>query len=33
MDDLDFIGENNSKYFLAPYDMLTPEIVQKARDL
>ena len=33
MDDLDFIGENNSKYFLAPYDSLTPEIVQKARDL
>lgn len=33
MDDLDFIWENNSKYFLAPYDMLTPEIVKKARDL
>ena len=33
MDDLDFIWENNSKYFLAPYDMLTPEVVQKARDL
>ena len=33
MDDLDFILENNSKYFLAPYDMLTPEIVKKARDL
>ena len=33
MDDLDFIWENSSKYFLAPYDLLTPEIVQKARDL
>ena len=33
VNDLDFIWENNSKYFLAPYDMLTPEIVQKARDL
>lgn len=33
INDLDFIWENNSKYFLAPYDMLTPEIVQKARDL
>lgn len=33
MDDLDFIWKNNSKYFLAPYDLLTPEIVQKARDL
>ena len=33
MDDLDFIWDNNSKYFLAPYDILTPEIVQKARDL
>jgi glycerophosphoryl diester phosphodiesterase len=33
MNDLDFIWENNSKYFLAPYDSLTPEIVQKARDL
>ena len=31
--DLDFIWENNSKYFLAPYDSLTPEIVQKARNL
>lgn len=31
--DLDFIWENNSKYFLAPYERLTPEIVQKARDL
>ena len=33
INDLDFIWENNSKYFLAPYDMLTPEVVQKARDL
>ena len=33
VNDLDFIWENNSKYFLAPYDSLTPEIVQKARDL
>ena len=33
MDDLDFIWENNSKYFLAPYDLLTPEIIQKAKDL
>ncbi len=33
VNDLDFIWENNSKYFLAPYDMLTPEIVQKARSL
>jgi len=31
--DLDFIWENNSKYFLAPYDLLTPEIIQKARDM
>lgn len=33
VEDLDFIWENNSKYFLAPYDELTPEVVQKARDL
>ena len=33
INDLDFIWENNSKYFLAPYDILTPQIVQKARDL
>lgn len=33
MADLDFIWNNNSKYFLTSYDMLTPEIVQKARDL
>ena len=31
VNDLDFIWKNNSKYFLAPYDMLTPEIVMKAR--
>jgi len=31
--DLDFIWENNSKYFLAPYDMLTPEVVQRAKEL
>jgi hypothetical protein len=33
LNDLDFIWENNSKYFLTSYDLLTPEIVQKARDL
>ena len=33
MNDLDFIWENNSKYFLTSYDLLTPEIVQKVRDL
>ena len=33
MDDLDSIWENNSKYFLTSYDLLTPEIVQKAKDL
>lgn len=33
INDLDFIWENNSKYFLAPYDILTPETVQKAKDL
>ena len=31
VNDLDFIWKNNSKYFLAPYDMLTSEIVLKAR--
>lgn len=31
--DLDFIGENNSKYFLAPYESLTPEIINKAKEL
>ena len=29
--DIDFIWENNSKYFLAPYDKLSYEIVQKVR--
>ena len=29
--DLDFIWENSSKYFLAPYDMLTSEIVERAK--
>ena len=33
INDLNFIWENNSKYFLAPYDMLTPEVVQKAKSL
>ena len=33
INDLDFIWENNSKYFLAPYDILTPEIVEKAKSL
>ena len=33
VNDLNFVWENNSRYFLAPYDMLTPEIVQKVRDL
>ena len=33
VNDLDFIWKNNSKYFLAPYDMLTPEVVQSAKDL
>ena len=31
MDDLDSLWDNNSKYFLAPYDLLTPEIVAKAK--
>ena len=31
VDDLDFLWDNNSKYFLAPYDMLNSEIVDKAR--
>ena len=31
--DLDFIWENNSKYFLAPYDKLTSDIVWKAKSL
>jgi len=33
MDDLNIIWENNSKYFLAPYDLLTSEIVDKAKSL
>ena len=33
LNDLDFIWENNSKYFLAPYDMLTPEVVEMAKSL
>jgi hypothetical protein len=33
MNDLNFIWDNNSKYFLAPYDMLNSEIVQKAKSL
>ena len=33
MDDLDFIWDNNSKYFLTPYELLTPEIVDKAKSL
>ena len=31
--DLDFLWSNNSKYFLAPYELLTPEIVEKVRFL
>ena len=33
MNDLESLGENNSKYFLAPYDMLSPEIIYKAKSL
>ena len=33
VNDLDFIWENNSKYFLAPYDILTREIVEKAKSI
>ena len=33
VNDLDFIWENNSKYFLAPYESLNSEIVQKAKSL
>ena len=33
VNDLDFIWENNSKYFLTPYDMLTPEIVDRAKSI
>jgi hypothetical protein len=31
--DLDFLWSNNSKYFLVPYELLTPEIVEKVRSL
>ena len=31
VNDVDFIWENNSKYFLAPYDLLTPQAVEKAK--
>jgi len=31
--DLDFIWENNSKYFLAPYDLLTEDSIKKAQEL
>lgn len=31
--DLDFIWKNNSKYFLAPIDKMTPEIVEKAESI
>lgn len=31
INDIEVIWDNNSKYFLAPYDMLTPEIVDKVR--
>ena len=33
VNDLDFIWDNNSKYFLAPYDSLTSEIINKAKNL
>ncbi len=33
VNDLDFIWDNNSRYFLAPYDILTPEIIKKAKNL
>ena len=33
INDLDFIWDNNSKYFLAPYDLLTSDIVQRAKSL
>ena len=33
INDLDFIWENNSKYFLAPYDILTSEAINKAKNL
>ena len=31
--DVDIIWENNSKYFLAPYDLLTEETIKRAQDL
>lgn len=31
--DLDFIWDNKSKYFLAPYEILTPEAIKKAQEL
>ena len=33
VNDLDFIWDNNSKYFLAPYDILTVDVVEKAKNL
>ena len=33
VEDLNFIGDNNSKYFLLPYELLTPEIIQKVSKL
>lgn len=33
VNDVDFIWENNSEYFLAPYDLLTPETVEKAKSV
>lgn len=33
VNDLENLWENNSKYFLAPYDMLTSEIIEQARGI
>ena len=33
VNDLNFIWDNNSKYFLAPFDILTTEIVEKVKAL
>ena len=33
VDDLDFIWDNNSKYFLVPYDLLTQEVVDRAKSM
>ena len=33
INDLDFIWDNNSEYFLAPYELLTQEIVDKVKSL